>query len=124
MQGVRPGAGAAAGGDPPPQDSLGGAGALPMGAPMSTPQQPEGQKLSAITSVQIAIELLEQALGPLGSTSPEGAAVLSALTKLSSKFGKGQGRDLIPAELMQMMGQVNQPPPQAPGPGGGQQPGA
>ena len=100
-------------------DALGGGGAgPPMGAPMSTPQPQDGVNMSSITTVQTAIELLEQAISKLGSGSKEGAAVLKALTALSSVFAEGKGRELIPAELMHMMGQLGQGQP----PQGGAQP--
>jgi len=105
----------------PGNDAMGGGGQPPMGAPMATPQPQDGVNMSGITNVQIAIELLEQAISSLGSGSKEGSAVLKALSTLSSAFAEGKGRDLIPAELMHLMGQVGpgqggqgqapQPPP-------------
>jgi len=88
----------------------------PVGAPMATPQPMEGAKQSAMINISMAMDLLEQSLGPLGSESEEGQAVLSAISGLSRKFGasKKKAEGLVPAEIMQLMQQL----PQA---GGGSQ---
>lgn len=83
----------------------GGGAPPPVSAPMSTPQPAEGEKQSAMTQVQMAIDLLEQTLPVLGTDSDEGQAVLSALGGLSKKFHskREKGRELIPSELMNLI---------------------
>jgi hypothetical protein len=87
---------------PPP----GGApGTGPAGAPMSGPQPAEGDRQNAMITISLAMDLLEQALPPLGSESDDGQTVLDALNKLGKKFGtaRSKSQDLIPAELAQLM---------------------
>lgn len=77
----------------------------PAGAPMTTPQQPEGDRRNAMVTVQIATQLLEQAIGGLGPDSEEGQAVLDVVGRLDKKFGeqRAKSKELMPAELMSMM---------------------
>lgn len=85
--------------------------AAPIGAPMSTPEPAEGHKTAAITNVQMAINMLEQALPSLGSHTEDGQIVLNALKSLSRHFGETKSQDLIPAELQMLMQQGQQPGP-------------
>lgn len=98
----------------PPPVAAGAPGATPQGAPsgnapvsapMSTPEPKQGEKQNAMINVSLAMDLLEQTLPALGSETDEGKTILIALTGLSKKFGKSEGRskELAPAELMQMM---------------------
>ena len=75
------------------------------GAPMSTPQPPQGEKQSAMVNVSLAMDLLEQTLPALGSESEEGRTVLTCLAGLSKKFGhtRAKSQGLQPAELQQLM---------------------
>ena len=100
--------GGAAGGAPgaAPGAAPGGPMAAgPGGSPMTTPQSSEGEKQNAMVNVNLAMDLLEQTLGPLGSESEEGQTVVQVLSVLGKKFGhtKKKSQDLIPAELMQLM---------------------
>jgi hypothetical protein len=72
---------------------------------MTTPQPANGEKQSAMVNLSIAMDLMEQSLPALGSESEEGRAVLSVLSTLSRKFGgaRNKSKDLIPAELQQLM---------------------
>ena len=102
----------------------GGAQQPPVSAPMSTPQPNEGEKQGAMAQVQMATKILEQTLAAFGSGSDEGKAVLEALTKLNKSFGESsdKGRDLIPSEVMNMVGSLPQSSQaQMQPPGGGQQ---
>ena len=95
--------GPAAGGMPP------GAGMSspepgPSAAPMSTPQEPEGQKQGGMVQIAMALELMQQALPQIGSHTPEGQSILKALTQLSKHFGKPDSKELIPAEVAQLVG--------------------
>ncbi len=117
--------GAGVGGAEPPADpSMGGEmGGMPAGgAPMSTPEPARGDKQSAMVNVSIAMDLLEQALPALGSESEEGRVVLTCLANLSKKFGaqRPKAQELVPAELMQLMGSM--PGGMSMGSGGGAAP--
>lgn len=77
--------------------------APPAGAPSSPPSEGAGEKEQAKANVQMAIAMLEQNLPRLGSNTPEGAALIKALSLLSKTFGGQKSGDLVPAELMQVM---------------------
>lgn len=94
----------------------------PDASPGTQPQQNEGERMQAHAKVQMAMTLLEQSLVAFGSSSEDGRAVLTCLKALS-KFGsdREKGRDLIPSEIMNLVGSL---PGQAGGammapPGGG-----
>lgn len=96
----------------------------PASAPMSTPQDNAGEKQGAMAQVQMATKILEQTLAAFGSTSDEGKAVLDALKGLGKAFGASaeKGKDLIPSEIMNMVGSMPQSAQaQMQPPGGGQQ---
>lgn len=98
----------------------------PAGTPASTPQQNEGERMQAHARVQMGMSLLEQALVAFGSGSEEGKAVLASLKALSGKFGsdREKGRELIPSEVMNLVGGMpgNMGGGPAAGPGGGGMP--
>ena len=77
----------------------------PMSAPMSSPEPKQGEKQNAMINISLAQDLLEQTLPSLGSETEEGAEVLKVLSMLSKKFGAAarKSKELVPAELMQMM---------------------
>lgn len=83
---------------------------------MLTPQKASGKQASGKVKVQIAIHALQLAMLDMGASSPEGTAILEAITKLVKKFGKSedQSKQLMPAEIMQIMQQ-----PKPPGMGAG-----
>lgn len=70
---------------------------------MSQPTPNDGARQMGMVNVESAIQMLEQALPTLGSNSPEGAAVLKAMSALSKLFGKPQTQELIPAQLMELV---------------------
>lgn len=88
-----------------PPSSLAEAQTPPTGSPMSTPEPKEGEKLSAMVNVQIAMDLLQQSLPAFGSDSEEGKEVMKVIKSLSSKFGERESKtkELVPAEIIQMM---------------------
>ena len=94
------------------------AAGAPSGSPMTTPQEPKGQQQAARVQVMMAMDLLAKSIPELGPSSEDGAAVLKALGSLSKAFGKVQDktREMIPAEILQMLSSL----PQA----GGSSPGA
>lgn len=89
------------GGSPSP--SAPSPSAPPSGAPASGEQPASGEKEQAKANVQIALMLLEQTLPQLGSDSDEGKDVLKAISALSKSFQGKKSKDLVPAELMQLM---------------------
>ena len=97
-------------GGPAPQGAPQGPAAGPAGSPMSNPQVPEGDKQNAIVTVSMAMDLLAHTIPGLGVKSEEGQAVMDCLTKLGKHFGtaRTKSKDLIPAELMQLMGSLPQ----------------
>lgn len=105
MAAMMGGQGAPAGGPAAP----GAPGSAPMGAPMATPEPAAGQHQAAIVNVQMAINMLEQALPILGSHTDEGQIVLTALKSLSKQFGETKSQELVPAELQMMMQSAQQP---------------
>lgn len=91
---------------PGPNPAAGGpAAAAPVSAPMSTPQPKQGEIQNAMINVSLAQDLLEQTLPAIGSETEEGGVILDVLSKLSKKFGESarKSKELVPAELMQMM---------------------
>lgn len=80
----------------------------PAAAPMSSPQKSDGKEEIAALHVHIAMNMLEQALGPFGSESPEGKVILGVLTKLAGTFGENDTSDLMPAEIKSMVGAMPQ----------------
>lgn len=82
--------------------------AAPAGGPMTTPQPKEGLVQAAMIDVSMAMNMLEKSLPAFGSTSDQGAAVLSALKSLSGTFGKERAKadQFGNAELMQLMAQA------------------
>jgi hypothetical protein len=94
---------------------MGGAGPTP--SPMQTPQPAAGLAQNSKVQVQMALDMLQQSLPGLGVTTPEGKAVLAALTTLSKTFGpqEAKSRELIPTEIMQLLASLPQAGGASPG---------
>ena len=77
----------------------------PMASPMSTPEPKMGSKEGAMINIQMALDLLQQSLPAIGSESSEGKEVTKVIGSLSKVFGSREAktRELIPAEIMQMI---------------------
>jgi len=77
----------------------------PMPSPMSTPEPKAGVKEAALVNVSMALDLIEQALPAIGSESPEGRKLISALTTLTSVLGpkKQRAGELQNAEILQLL---------------------
>jgi hypothetical protein len=77
----------------------------PMASPMSTPEPKMGSKAGANINIQMAMDLLEQSLPALGSESEEGQQIMKSLASLHKMFGKreAKNRELMPAEILQMI---------------------
>ena len=119
------GAGAGGGGVPgagamPPSPPQGVPQSAPVTSPMSKPEPKEGDKMGAMVQVQMAIKILEKTLQGFGTQSAEGATVLDVLGKLSKTFGhnKDKSNELIPAELLSLVGSIMPKGPAGAGAGG------
>jgi hypothetical protein len=77
----------------------------PMPSPMSTPEPKAGQREAALINVSMALDLIEQSLPAIGSETPEGQSLMSALSKLSSVLGpkKQKAGELQSAEILQLL---------------------
>jgi len=77
----------------------------PMASPMSTPEPKMGSKEGAMINIQMALDLLQQSLPAIGSDSKEGMELTKVIGSLSKAFGQREAktRELIPAEIMQMI---------------------
>ena len=77
----------------------------PMASPMSTPEPKLGSKEGAMINIQMALDLLQQSLPAVGSESAEGKEINKVIGSLSKVFGSREAktRELIPAEIMQMI---------------------
>ena len=69
---------------------------------MAQPSQNRGNAMMGKAQVENAMKILEQALPQLGTSSPEGAAVVRALSALAQKFNRPEGEELGPSAIMQM----------------------
>lgn len=97
-----------------------GGAAGPSPAPMSNPSEQEGLKAQAMQGVQLAIKLLEAAMLPFGSQSPEGKKLLSAVNSLSKIAGASGNPEMNEAEIKMLNAKVSpEPIPPGGGPGGG-----
>lgn len=93
---------------------------------MATPEPKMGTRESALVNLNMATDLIEQALPGLGSESPDGQKAVMALRALSGILGprKQQVGELQPAEILQMIQSLPKgmgPPGASPGaatPGG------
>ena len=109
MKLVAGGAGKGATG-PTPQAAAAGANTPPTGSPMSAPQEQEGMQQKARVNINMALDLLEQAIPAFGSETEEGKSLLSALSTLGKKFGQkreGAG-ELVPAQIRQLLASLPQ----------------
>ena len=79
---------------------------------MAQPSPNDGNKQMGMVNVETAMQMLEQALPDLGSNTPEGAAVIKALSVLSSKFNRGPAQQLVPAQITELQ-KAQQPSPLA-----------
>ena len=79
---------------------------------MAQPSQNRGNAMMGKAQVESAMKILEQALPQLGTGSPEGSAVVKALSALAQKFNRQEGQELVPSEIMHMA-QAAKPSPVA-----------
>jgi hypothetical protein len=86
----------------------GNAPQAPAGSPMSKPEPKKGLKAGALANMRIAQNMLEQALTAFAPEDAEYKTILDCLTKLTKTAGKNDAGDLVPAEVMRMVGQMPQ----------------
>lgn len=77
----------------------------PMGAPMLTPEPKMGSKEAALINVGLALDLLTQSLPAIGSDSPEGVKIMTAVRSLSQVSQKDSAKteSLKNAEILQLL---------------------
>jgi hypothetical protein len=77
----------------------------PMASPMSTPEPKMGSKEAAMINLGMAQDLLEQSLPAVGSDTPEGQAILSAISQINKTLGprKNKTNELQQSEILQML---------------------
>lgn len=94
---------AAPGAASPPEPQAG-----PLPSPMSTPEPKMGNREGALVNLSMALDLIEQSLVGLGSETPEGKQVQSAMRALSGILGakKPKTDELQAAEIQQLLGQL------------------
>lgn len=113
--------------DMPPMPTAGGPAAAPpapAGGPSPAAQGPTapatvapdsaGMRMRGMVQVTMALNVLDKALGLLGTQTPEGQALASALVKLRKTFG-GASQDLQRSEVKLMgerAGPITTPTPQ------------
>ena len=90
---------------------------------MATPEPKAGEREAAMINVSMALDLLERALPQIGSETPEGRKLMSALSSLTSIIGakKQKTDELQAAEIMQLLNNLPQAAGMMPGgaaPGG------
>ena len=94
-----------------------------MPSPMATPEPKAGEREAAMINVSMALDLLERSLPQIGSSTPEGRKLMSALNSLTSISGakKQKTDELQAAEIMQLLQNLPQAAGALPGasaPGG------
>jgi len=98
----------------PPAMQPGAESGDPAGAPMMTPQPAEGEQMSAMIQITMAMDMLTKSLPPFGAESDEGKAIMKAVESLSKAFGEQEhkARELVPAELRMLMQTLGQQSPE------------
>jgi hypothetical protein len=86
----------------------GSQGQAPGGSPTPQPQDKRGLKSAAMSNLHIAQNMLEQALTAFHPGDPEYKVILKCLTSMAPLAGRRDATDLVPAEVMRMVGQMPQ----------------
>lgn len=109
MAGGGSGAPGAPGGSPNPTAAQGAPGTqAPSGSPTPQKADKRGLKAAAMSNLTIVQNLAEQALTAFEPSDPEYKAILKVLTVLEPLAAKRDSSDLVPAQVMQMNGQLPQ----------------
>lgn len=80
----------------------------PSASPTPQVQEKKGLKAAALSNLKIAQNMLEQALTAFQPEDQEYKVALDCLGKLAKIAGKSEGGDLVPAQVMRMVGQLPQ----------------
>jgi len=88
-----------------PNPGESGAATPPMAAPMSTPEPKMGSREAALINVGMAMDLIEQSLPAIGSETPDGQKLVSALRSLTGAMGPRRQKvgELQNAEILQLL---------------------
>jgi hypothetical protein len=83
--------------------SAGDSSSAPAASGMAKPTKNVGAKASARIQVHMALNVLGKALSDFGDNeSDDSRVILSAIKKLSSKFGDSPEKELVPAQILQL----------------------
>jgi hypothetical protein len=87
----------------PPSEQ--GAATPPMASPMSTPEEKKGEQEKARLNVMMALDMLQSAIGAFAPDSEENQTIQKVVADITRRFGEREGdtRQLIPAEILQMI---------------------
>lgn len=87
----------------PPSEQ--GADTPPMASPMSTPEAKKGEQEKARLNVMMAMDMLQSAIGAFDPDSPENLTIEKVVADITRRFGERESdtRQLIPAEILQMI---------------------
>jgi hypothetical protein len=87
----------------PPSEQ--GATTPPMASPMSTPEEKKGEQEKAKLNVMMALDMLQAAIGAFAPDSPENETIQKVVADITRRFGERESdtRQLIPAEILQMI---------------------
>ena len=90
---------------PAPGTDMSDASTPPSASPMSTPEPKMGNREGAMVNISMAMDLLQQALPSLGSESPEGQKILTALRTITGVVGskKAKTNELQQSEILQLL---------------------
>jgi len=76
----------------------------PLSSGMAIPTNKDGMRASARIQVHLALNVLGKALTSFDNNEDEDAkAILSVMNSLVSKFGNTQEKELVPAQIMELV---------------------
>jgi hypothetical protein len=77
----------------------------PMASPMSTPEEKKGEQEKARLNIMMALDMLQQSMGAFDPNTPEGKTIEKVVAEITRRFGERESetRQLIPAEILQMI---------------------
>lgn len=110
---VQGGAGKTGAASPQHADTATDSGA-PVGAPTMAPQAPEGEQMSAMIQISMAMDMIGKSMPAFSDDSKEGEAMMKALESLERAFGEkdDKAKELVPAELRMLMQTLGQRTPE------------
>jgi hypothetical protein len=87
----------------PPSEQ--GASTPPMASPMSTPEEKKGEQEKARLNIMMALDMLQSAIGAFPPDTEEGKTIEKVVADITRRFGERESdtRQLIPAEILQMI---------------------